>query len=260
VTLIVSNLYSLNATPETVRPGNIITVTWFAPSGHSTTDWVGLYRPGAADTAFITFQYLNSGTFGGLNFTAPASEGGYEFRLYPNNGFTRAATSNTVAVSGAVTLIAIPGNVGPGASVSVQWSTTTMSAANDWIGLYAQGAPDTNFISFQYIGSAGTIGLKSFTMPSKNGAYEFRYFLTDTYAKAATSNTINLTGGTAVLVIDDLFSSDPALLQFNPCRFEALCKMFAVTSTPRYQTHPSEQRLTTSPESNVNYRAGPSGS
>ena len=218
VTLTVSNFYSLNATPEAVRPGNIITVTWFAPSGHSTTDWVGLYRPGAADTAFISFQYLNSGTFGGLNFTAPATEGGYEFRLYPNNGFTRAATSNTVAVSGAVTLIAIPGNVGPGASVSVQWSTTTMSAANDWIGLYAQGAPDTNFISFQYIGSAGTIGLKSFTMPSKNGAYEFRYFLTDTYAKAATSNTINVTGGTAAFAIDDLFLNEPALLQFFEVR------------------------------------------
>jgi hypothetical protein len=186
---------------------------------------VGLYRSGAADTAFISFQYLNSATAGSLNFVAPATEGGYEFRLYLNNGFTKAATSNLVAISGSVTLSASPGNVGPGASVTVNWSSVTTRASNDWIGLYAQGAPDTSFIAFQYIGGTGTSGSRTFTMPSKNGVYEFRYFLTDSYTRAATSNPVNLTGGTAALVIDDLFSSDQ-------CRFDALCKMFAVRASP----------------------------
>jgi hypothetical protein len=228
VTLVVSgNGYGLIATPSAVQPGNQITVNWTAPSGHSTTDWVGLYRTGAADSAFISFQYLSSATSGTMSFVAPTNEGGYEFRCYLNNGFTKAATSNPVAVSGTVSLSTSATNVGPGASVTVNWNSSTTRAANDWIGLYVQGAADTNFISFQYIGSAGTSGSRTFTMPSKNGVYEFRYFLTDSYARAATSNSVNLTGGTNSVDIGSL------LLESKDCRFGPICEMLATGSHRR---------------------------
>ena len=95
--------YTLNA-PATAKPGSIITVNWTAPSGHSANDWVGLYRPGAPDTSFISFQYIPTATSGTLNFVAPAAEGGYEFRSFLNNGYTRVATSNPVTVSNVVAL------------------------------------------------------------------------------------------------------------------------------------------------------------
>ena len=141
-------------------------------------------------------------------FAAPAAPGSYEFRTYLNNGYTRAATSNTVSVASGgnngINISASPVNVGPGANVTVTWNSSTTRAANDWIGLYLQGAPDTSFISFQYLGATGAGGTKTFTMPARNGVYEFRYFLTDTYNKAATSNTVTLSGGTNASVFGGL--------------------------------------------------------
>ena len=190
--------YSVTAAPLTVNSGSNITVNWTAPVGHSLADWVGLYRTGTAETAFLAYQYLPAGNSGTLNFGAPATPGVYEFRCYPNNGFTRVATSNAVNVSNSgstVTVLASPSSVGPGSAVTVNWTSAAVRAANDWIGLYAQGAADTNFISFQYIGAPGNAGTKTFTMPVRNGTYEFRYFLTDSYSKAGTSNTVTVTGG-----------------------------------------------------------------
>ena len=190
--------YALGATPATVNAGANITVNWTAPAGHSLADWVGLYRTGTADTAFLSYQYLSAANSGTMNFAAPVTPGGYEFRCFLNNGFTRVVTSNAINVSSsgsAVTVLATPSSVGPGAVVTVNWTSGAVRAANDWIGLYAQGAADTNFISFQYIGAPGNAGSKTFTMPARNGTYEFRYFLTDSYSKAGTSNAVTLSGG-----------------------------------------------------------------
>ncbi|HEV2764975.1 MAG TPA: hypothetical protein VGV38_18475, partial [Pyrinomonadaceae bacterium] len=91
--------YTLTASPSPVSPGAPIQVNWTAPAGHSTLDWVGLYRVGAPDNSYIAYQYADSSTSGQMTFIAPSEEGQYEFRMFVNDGWTRAATSNPVTVS-----------------------------------------------------------------------------------------------------------------------------------------------------------------
>ncbi len=98
--------YAVSAYPSTVAAGGTITVSWTAPVNHSTTDWVGIFAQGAADSAYNAWRYVPSGTSGTLALPAsgdsgsPLPAGTYEVRYYLNNGFTRAATGNTVTVSG----------------------------------------------------------------------------------------------------------------------------------------------------------------
>jgi hypothetical protein len=91
--------YTLTASPSTVLPGASITVNWTAPSGHSTTDWIGLYAKGAPDTNYISYQYVSSSTSGTLTFIAPSTAGTYEFRYFLNNVYNKVATSNSVTVT-----------------------------------------------------------------------------------------------------------------------------------------------------------------
>ena len=59
------------------------------------TDWVGLYAVGTPDTSYLDRQYLNglqtppaTGlTAATLTFSMPTTEGDYEFRFFPNDGF-----------------------------------------------------------------------------------------------------------------------------------------------------------------------------
>ncbi len=91
--------YAVSATPNSVTPGGSITVNWTAPSNHSTTDWIGIYKVGEANNRFLSYEYVGSGSSGSMTFTAPNELGQYEFRYLLNNGYTSSATSNTVTVS-----------------------------------------------------------------------------------------------------------------------------------------------------------------
>lgn len=91
--------YTVAATPTTVAPGGSVTVNWTASGGASGGDWVAVADVGSVEGYFIDYQYLGSGTSGSLTFTAPATPGSYEFRLYLNNSWTKAATSNAITVN-----------------------------------------------------------------------------------------------------------------------------------------------------------------
>ena len=56
---------------------------------------------------------------------------------------------------------------------------------------FAVGDADTNFLSWQYTGSA-TTGYLTFTAPTRPGQYEFRYFLNDGFTRAATGNRLTV--------------------------------------------------------------------
>src|SRR5207245_4203515 len=100
---------TLNVNPTTVNRGGSVTVTVTNGPG-SSTDWIGLYRQGAADTAFLDWRYLNGTksapgtelTSGNFQFPMPTTNGTFEFRLFANNGFTRLAISPLVTVQGGV--------------------------------------------------------------------------------------------------------------------------------------------------------------
>jgi hypothetical protein len=99
---------TVTVTPTTVAPSTAVTVV-VANGPANPKDWVGMVAVGAPNVqgSILQWMYLNGqGTApptgmsdATLGFTAPATTGSYEFRLYINDTFTVAATSNTLTVS-----------------------------------------------------------------------------------------------------------------------------------------------------------------
>jgi phospholipase C len=88
--------YTLSLSPSSVVAGGAVSVAWTAPSGSSSTDWIGLYTVGAADTAYEWFAYTNGAASGTMHTTAQGAAGThFEFRYFLNGGYTKEATSNT---------------------------------------------------------------------------------------------------------------------------------------------------------------------
>jgi len=91
---------ALSASPASVNPGAEVTVSFSNAPGNA-RDWIGLYKVSATDRQYITWQYLNSEKSGSLKFTTPQEAGDYNFRMFPNDGYSPLlATSNTVKVTG----------------------------------------------------------------------------------------------------------------------------------------------------------------
>jgi subtilisin len=91
---------SVNATA--VAPGASVTMTLTNGYGGA-QDWLALASTNAANSSYITFTYVGAGvTTRTWTVTMPATPGTYEFRLFPNNGSTRAATSPPVTVSASI--------------------------------------------------------------------------------------------------------------------------------------------------------------
>ena len=99
---------NLRVSPATVAAGGAVTVQWTGIASPTPRDWIGLYRSGAADSAFLAYMYVSCSPTAGLAapagscaFTTPASlaPGAYEFRLFLNDGFTRLTVSNGFTVT-----------------------------------------------------------------------------------------------------------------------------------------------------------------
>ena len=89
--------YSASLTAKLDASGENITVTYSMGPGNA-KDWIGIYKVGAADNGYISYQYLNGKKSGSLNFTAPTTAGSYNFRMFVNDGYTLLATSNEVVI------------------------------------------------------------------------------------------------------------------------------------------------------------------
>ena len=88
----------LAVSATTVAPGAAVTVTLTNSPGGS-ADWLAFAQVSAPNTSYIRFTYVGAGmTTKTWTVTAPTTPGSYEFRLFLNNGYTRAATSPTVVV------------------------------------------------------------------------------------------------------------------------------------------------------------------
>ena len=120
----------------------------------------------------------------------PNHGGDYEFRLFLNDGFTRAATSPTVTVrSPALTVSAT--TAPPGGAVTVTL-TDGRGGAQDWLTLAAVGAPDTSYLQWIYVGTGVTTRNWTVALPTTGGPYEFRLFLNNGFTRAATSPAVTL--------------------------------------------------------------------
>ncbi len=89
---------ALTVSATTVGPGASVTATLSNGSGGS-GDWLALAATGAPNTSYLQWTYVGAGvTTRTWTVTMPTTPGTYEFRLFLNNGFTRAATSPTVTI------------------------------------------------------------------------------------------------------------------------------------------------------------------
>jgi parallel beta-helix repeat protein len=106
---------------------------------------------------------------------------------YDANGQMTHAVNDVPPSNTTYTLTASPDTVAPGQPVTASW-TVTSGGTKDWIGLYAVGAPNTNYLAWTYTNAALS---GSFTVtPSAPGTYEFRYLVNDGYADVARSETV----------------------------------------------------------------------
>lgn len=114
---------------------------------------------------------------------------------------TQEARSQAVLAAddgGSQVLVASPGVVLPGgvATVAVNGGPGN---TNDWVGLYLAGDVDANPLTWRYLNGSMTppaMGVSaatlSFPMPTNPGAYEFRFFLNETFTRIAVSNGVTV--------------------------------------------------------------------
>ena len=152
---------ALSVSPTTIPAGGTVTVTWSGIANPTATDWIGLYVPAAADSAYIDWIYVSCSktpgsarASGSCPFTVPSSlaPGAYQLRLFANNGYTFIAGSSaftvgapsgtlqfsaatyTVAENGGSATITITRTGGSAGAVGVTFATSngTATAASDY--------------------------------------------------------------------------------------------------------------------------------
>jgi uncharacterized protein YegP (UPF0339 family) len=192
---------TLSASPATVSVGNAVTATWGGVCAPTSSDWIGLFAPGAPNTAYLAWRYTTGTVSGSAPVTIPTSvtPGTYELRLFSSNGVTRLAVSNSftviVSCSGGA-LSASPASVATGGSVSATWSGICAPSGGDWIGLFVPGAPNTAYSAWRYTTGAAS-GTVPLTIPVTlaPGTYELRLFAGNGYTRLAVSNSFTVTTG-----------------------------------------------------------------
>jgi hypothetical protein len=98
VTFNVTGPPTLTVSATSVAPGGSVTVTLTGGLGGS-TDWLAFAAAAASDSSYLQWTYVGAGvTTRTWTITVPNTAGTYQFRLFLNDGYTRAATSPTVTV------------------------------------------------------------------------------------------------------------------------------------------------------------------
>jgi subtilisin family serine protease len=183
---------TLTVSSTSVSPGSPITVTLTNGTG-GPTDWLAFAATSASNTSYIQYTYVGAGTTTRTwTINAPLTGGTYEFRLFLNGGYTRAATSPTVTVTGPTpTLTVNTSTAARGAGVTVTL-TNGLGGAGDWIALAQASATNGSYITYTYVGAGVATRTWTVTMPSTPGTYEFRLFLNNGYTRAATSPPVTV--------------------------------------------------------------------
>jgi len=191
---------SLTASPESVNPGDSITVTFSGTSGNE-YDWIGMYLVGSMNYETYDMDYTNGATSGTMTFTAPDETGFYEFRLFPNDEFDPVlAVSNTVAVGTELpqpqaqpqpSLSASPASIGVAQKITVTYSNAPGNSG-EWVGTFAVGSPSTSSLSQKSLNGSKN-GTLTFSAPVTPGKYEFR-LLNAQNQQLAVSNSVQVVG------------------------------------------------------------------
>jgi len=189
---------TLTVSPSSVAAGSSVTASWTTILNPTTGDWIGLYAPGGADTGYVSWQFTGGAASGSVSYGIPLSlsVGLYELRLFSNNSYNRLATSNAITATSPPppTLSASPSTVAAGSSLTATWNGIAKPTTGDWLGLFATGAADTNYASWQFTSGTAS-GNVSYSIPLSLsvGTYELRLFSNNGYNRLATSNAITVT-------------------------------------------------------------------
>jgi hypothetical protein len=203
---------TLTASPTSLPAGGNLTAAWEGISSPSSTDWIGLYQPGAANSAYIDWIYVScSKTPGGpqasgscpFNLPSNLTPGTYQLRLLGNDRLNDLATSNNFTVTGGgggPALTASPTSIAIGGTLLAAWSGISSPSSTDWIGLYQPSAANTAFIDWIYVSCSKTAnsprasGSCPLVLPSNllPGTYELRLLANNSASALATSNTFTV--------------------------------------------------------------------
>jgi subtilisin len=209
---------NLVVSPIVIPAGGSLTATWNGIATPTATDWIGLYRPNAADTEFIDWIYVSCSQApnsaqanGSCPFVLPdnLAPGTYELRLLANDGFSVLAVSNSFTVTGnggGPTLTVSPTSIPAGSALAATWNGIAAPSPTDWLGLFSPSTADTAFIDWVYVscsqtpGSPRASGSCPFIVPAflASGNYELRLLANDGFTRLATSDAFTVTSGQAV--------------------------------------------------------------
>ncbi len=217
VTFVVALPPALAVNATSVPSGSGITVTLTGGFGGA-NDWLALAPVSAPNTSYTAFVYVGKGvTTRTWTVTAPATPGVYEFRLFLNNGYTRAATSPAVTVTFVAPPVPVVSSLSPssaiagggGLSITVLGSGFTSSSVVNWNG---SPRPTTFLTSTQLraaiadadVAALGTAQVSVTTPPpggGTSGALTFSMVpaptltVSTTTAAPGASVSVTLTGG-----------------------------------------------------------------
>ncbi len=208
---------TLSVNPTLVVAGGTVTVTWNGIAAPSSTNWIGLYTPGALSQAHGgTWMYVSCSKTaatarpsGSCAFPIPSGlAGSYELRLHAGGSWTSIATATLKitgagGTSGGTTLTATPVSATPGSSVTVSWAGIVSPSGTNWIGLYVPGTSSQNhggnwmYVScIKTAGAARLNGSCAFPIPGTlaAGTYEFRLHASASWTAIATA-ALTITAG-----------------------------------------------------------------
>ena len=100
---------ALSPSSDAVVAGASVSVSWTAPAGRPSGDWVTLLKIGAPNTSYRWLEYTNGATTGTATVNAPAEAGQYEFRYLVDDSFIDAARSVPVTILASPSSLAVTG-------------------------------------------------------------------------------------------------------------------------------------------------------
>ena len=225
LTVVIDPPPSLTVSSTTASIGGPVTVT--LNNGFGTPgDWLAFAATGSPNTQFVQWTYVGTGVMTRTwTVTLPSTSGTYEFRLFPTNGFTRAATSPVVTVTAPPNPVPTLASLSPAGAVAGAGAFTLTlngtgfvpSSVARWNGAdrpttFVNSTQVRAAMSASDIASVGTAQLTVFSPAPGGGLSEARSFAIGQAPTISVSATSTTTGGSITATLTNGFGGGGAWL------------------------------------------------